>query len=278
MGIAETAAGLHAGHAGIWTSDRAAGLSYPEDGNACCFALEDQSYWFEHRNHCIAAVVRRFPPQGCILDVGGGNGYVTKRLLEEGFDATLLEPGAVGAWNGKVHRKLPEVICSTVADAGFRAGSVPAVGCFDVIEHMADDRAFARQLHAVLIAGGLLYATVPAHRWLWSRSDVAAEHHRRYDRTSFMALLDATGFEALYFSYFFAPLLVPMLLLRALPFRIGLGGKRGMLLSDAAEHGAAGGIAASAIKHVLRGEVASIGRGVEAKFGASALCVARKRI
>ena len=78
MGIAEHGAGLSADNHGIWTSSHSAELSYPEADNALCFELEDGSYWFEHRNDCITALVRKFPPAGCILDVGGGNGYVTR--------------------------------------------------------------------------------------------------------------------------------------------------------------------------------------------------------
>jgi SAM-dependent methyltransferase len=220
--------------------------------------------------------VRRFPPSGSILDVGGGNGYVTKRLLDEGFEAVLLEPGAVGAWNGKTLRQLPEVICSTLEDAAFPCESLDAIGCFDVIEHVADDRAFVRQLHGLLVADGLLYATVPAHAWLWSRSDVDAEHHRRYDRAGFCGLLREAGFDLSFFSYFFAPLVLPILLLRVVPFRAGIGRRPGVL-SDEAEHGAGGGAAAALLRRSLRRECTRIANGIESPFGASALVVARKR-
>ena len=39
-------------------------LSYPEDGNARCLAIEDSSFWFRHRNRCIVAAVSRYRPAG----------------------------------------------------------------------------------------------------------------------------------------------------------------------------------------------------------------------
>src|SRR5437667_10420277 len=84
---------------GIWragsSTDRA--LSYPEGANAVCFQVEDGSFWFRHRNDCIAAAVARFPPSGAILDVGGGNGYVARRLTDAGLETLVLQPGACGA-------------------------------------------------------------------------------------------------------------------------------------------------------------------------------------
>ena len=39
-------------------------ISYPEEGNEACFQIEDQSFWFRHRNDCIRELVRHFPPRG----------------------------------------------------------------------------------------------------------------------------------------------------------------------------------------------------------------------
>jgi len=46
---------------GIWHSSSRQVVSYPVEGNKTCFALEDSSFWFRHRNACITTVVKRFP-------------------------------------------------------------------------------------------------------------------------------------------------------------------------------------------------------------------------
>jgi hypothetical protein len=58
---------------GIWTALGNEKVSYPEEGNDACFEVEDQSFWFRHRNACIVEMVRNFPPEGRgpIFDVGG---------------------------------------------------------------------------------------------------------------------------------------------------------------------------------------------------------------
>ena len=39
-------------------------ISYPEEENEACFQIEDQSFWFRHRNDCIRELVRNFLPKG----------------------------------------------------------------------------------------------------------------------------------------------------------------------------------------------------------------------
>ncbi len=260
---------------GIWQTSQSQELSYPADGNERCFQLEDTSFWFRHRNNCIAEVFKRFRPDGPILDVGGGNGYVTRRLLDEGMEAVLLEPGTQGAWNGRVRRQIPQVVCGTLQDAGFEPESVPAIGLFDVLEHIEDDAGFIRDLHRVLCPGGLLCLTVPAWSWLWSPSDDQAGHFRRY-RLGDLERLLRPMFTLEYASGFFLALVAPIFLLRALPWRLGLCGQGGVL-SDEKEHGADSGLSSRILKRLLDREIPRIRRGEKIPFGASCLIMARKR-
>lgn len=261
MNIIEFRHNLVADEYGIWRTSQKYELSYPSEGNESCFELEDASFWFRHRNDCIAAAVRRFPPvgNGPIVDVGGGNGFVSKRLLDEGFSVILVEPGSAGALNAKTKRQLPEVICATLQDAAFAPNSLPAVGLFDVLEHIDDDAAFVGQVQAVLVPGGLLYATVPAHQWLWSASDVSAGHYRRYTQQTLRRLLAST-FEILYVTYFFESLVLPLFSLRSIPFRIGLTRQRNVM-DPASEHGTRGGLLSGLLARLLGRELTTIRRG-----------------
>jgi SAM-dependent methyltransferase len=260
---------------GIWRSQASYELSYPEHGNEACFQLEDASFWFRHRNECILAAIRRFPPPagGTIVDVGGGNGFVTKRLIDEGFPAILVEPGPAGALNAKTKRALPEVICATFEDVGFPKDSLPAVGMFDVLEHLDDDVALLEQVHAALTPGGLLYATVPAHRWLWSLSDVNAGHYRRHNTKTLRELL-FPSFQIEQLTYFFQPLVLPLLLLRSFPYRVGLVRQRNMMQTST-EHGTGGGLMSQVFARLLTREVDRISRGKRMATGTSCLVVAR---
>jgi hypothetical protein len=105
---------------GLWWPRSRSRVDYPDEGNAFCFQVEDQSFWFQHRNRCILAAVARFPPAGAVFDIGGGNGFVARALVEAGHPAVVVEPGAVGARNAQA-RGLAPVICSTLDDAEFHA-------------------------------------------------------------------------------------------------------------------------------------------------------------
>ena len=258
---------------GIYRGNNTSPISYPADGNKDCFLLEDDSYWFKHRNECITSVIKSYPPNGPIIDVGGGNGFVSRGILDAGFDAVLLEPGVEGAINGKIRRQIPTVICSTFQDADFEPNSLHAVGCFDVVEHIEDDYQIIDDLYKALKPGGLLYVTVPAYNILWSQSDVSGLHYRRYNRNMIDKLLSGR-FEMLYFTYFFTFLILPIFFFRALPFRLGFSKKS--VLSKKTEHGTNKGLGAELINYFIRREKQRIQNGKGIKFGASCLFVARK--
>jgi len=206
---------------GIWYANKAEPVSYPSKGNDQCFEIEDMSFWFQHRNACIVELVRKFPPRGKgpIFDVGGGNGFVAKGLVDAGWDVVLVEPGPAGARNAK-KRGLQNVVCATTQAAKFRALSLPAVGVFDVVEHIGDDRAFLGHLCELLQPGGMLYLTVPAYNLLWSDEDYYAGHFRRYSCKNLKRLCSAAKFDVQFLTGIFSWLMVPLLLFRALPYRL----------------------------------------------------------
>lgn len=203
---------------GMWQPANVREVSYPSDGNDAYAAVEDSSYWFQYRNAILLSVVRNYPPAGDLYDIGGGNGVVTACLERRGHSVVLLEPGS-GAMNAR-RRGVTRIIRSTLEDAGFPAASLPAAGAFDVVEHVDDDIGFLKSLRRSLTPRGRFYCTVPALSSLWSAEDAHAGHFRRYSRRSLGALLQSAGFDVEFISYFFAWLVPPIYLLRALPFRV----------------------------------------------------------
>src|SRR5947209_2907358 len=206
---------------GIWKSRSTSLVSYPDHGNDDYFSIEEQSFWFRHRNDCILSVLKSFPPNGTFFDVGGGNGHVSRALQQSGRDVVLVEPGPAGARNAR-RRGIGRVVQSSLADADFSPCSLPAVGLFDVLEHVRDDANFLRALHSLLVDDGRLYITVPAYHWLWSHEDTYAEHWRRYTASGLSTLLLRSGFHVEFLTYFFGFLVAPIFLFRALPYRFGL--------------------------------------------------------
>ncbi|WP_101925662.1 MULTISPECIES: class I SAM-dependent methyltransferase [Luteimonas] len=276
MQIEDISTLLRRDSSGIYASSGAREVSYASHGHAECFGVEDRSFWFVHRNNCISSVVKHHPPEhGPILDIGGGNGYVAQRLVSDGWEVVLLEPGMDGARNARLHRNLQHVVRATVEDAGFLPGIFGAIGMFDVIEHIEDDTSFLERISPLLRPNGRLYLTVPCHQWLWSQADVDAGHFRRHTASSLKQLLDPL-FSIDYLSFFFRPLVLPQYLLRALPYRLHLGRERAALSTES-EHGSNGGLAVDVVNRLLRNEASRIAAGERIGFGASCLVAATKR-
>jgi SAM-dependent methyltransferase len=272
--IREVADNLVPGEGGIWFAKDRLEISYPEAGNEFCYGLEEGSFWFRHRNACIVQVMAHYPPAGTIFDVGGGNGFVAMALNEAGFESILVEPAIQGVRNAAA-RGLSPLVCSTLEGAGFRPGALPAIGLFDVIEHIQDDLAFLKSIRGILAPGGRVYITTPAYGWLWSASDEDAGHFRRYTVRSLGAVLRTAGFAPEFASYFFASLTLPALLFRALPSRLGL--RRGGDLADyRQELKPSAGWLNQVLELSLRPELSSLGRRMPIPFGGSCLAVARR--
>ncbi len=84
------------------------------------------------------------------------------------------------------------------------------VTCLNVLEHIGDDLAALRDIHAVLhLQQGYLCLQVPAHRWLYGSLDHQAGHFRRYTASSLKALLLSVGFQIVRLYYFNAFGVVP---------------------------------------------------------------------
>jgi len=76
-----------------------------------------------------------------------------------------------------------------------------AVGLFDVMEHLEEERPVLEAAHRVLRPGGILLVTVPANESLWSYFDVLACHKRRYGKAQLRERLVGAGFEIQFLSY-----------------------------------------------------------------------------
>jgi SAM-dependent methyltransferase len=80
------------------------------------------SYWYQ-----IDEIVRQHPRT--ILEVGIGNGFVSKYLRERGYEVTTLDHDP---------RLYPDVTASTL-DLPFKDKSFETVACFEVLEHLPFD-------------------------------------------------------------------------------------------------------------------------------------------
>jgi 2-polyprenyl-3-methyl-5-hydroxy-6-metoxy-1,4-benzoquinol methylase len=261
---------------GIYYSVNATPVSYPDDGNQNFMLIEENSFWFQHRNNIIVALVKKYNSGKTFFDIGGGNGFVAKGIQEAGEEVVIVEPGQLGALNA-AKRNIKHVICATLSDAGFKPNSMDGVGLFDVVEHIEDDVAFLREVHAYVRPGGHVFITVPAFKALWSNEDDHAGHYRRYTRKELEDVLVSSGFEIAYSTYFFSILPLPVFFFRSIPSRLGLSKKAGSLEKNQEEHAVRKGIMSKILDKIWSWEMRKITRGEKISVGGSCLVVAKKK-
>jgi SAM-dependent methyltransferase len=181
----------------------------------------------------------------------------------------LVEPGAAGCRNA-IKRGVQNVIHARLEDLRLNNRSAGAVLLLDVIEHLEDPQPLLAEARRILHPKGRLFVTVPAYGFLWSDEDEYAGHYRRYTRASLAKALQAAGFNGEFLTYFFKPLVAPVMLLRSLPYRLGM---RKMETMDKSEH-RANGLSGRVLGKLLQSELSAIERGGVAAFGTSLLAVA----
>lgn len=188
----------------------------PEHFNVL-FDLESNNFWFKARNRIISYLVSRFLKNNQsvkFLEIGCGTGFVLKSLTRfkncELYGAELYLEGLKYA-----KKRLPSVkfvqldIRKTPYEEEF-----DAVGVFDVLEHIEEDVLVIENIYKTLKRNGLLFISVPQHKWLWSDQDDASDHKRRYSRNEMILKLKKSGFSVEFISSFIFTLLPLMFLSR----------------------------------------------------------------
>jgi len=260
---------------GQWRCKSSSPVSYPEWGNEACAQVEDSSFWFRHRNACILEALKQYPPAGAVFDLGGGNGFVAKAMQDAGFDVVLVEPGTNGAHNAQ-HRGIRSVVCAGVAEAGFVAASLPAVGLFDVVEHIEDDHGFLEMIRNYLSPQGRVYITVPAYPALWSHEDLDAGHYRRYRKPELRELLQKASFAVEFVTGFFQFLPPAIVAARVLPYRLGIAKPAGAQAATGRmkeQHEVHSPVIGRILEQLQQREITQIRARQETNFGGSWLAV-----
>jgi SAM-dependent methyltransferase len=244
--------------------------SFNPEHFARLFRLETRSFWFRGRSDLIEWALRRyFPTARDMLEIGCGTGYVLDRLHRAFPELALSGSELFAEGLAFARERLGEAASLRQADATDLQlhDAFDVIGAFDVIEHIEDDRRVLANLFGAVRPGGGVMLTVPQHAWLWSGTDVAACHVRRYSRAELRERLTLAGFEVVRMTSFVS-LLLPALWLARRNTHEGMAEVEAELaLPDAVN---ACGYAASRIESFC------IRHGIDFPAGGSLLAVARK--
>jgi SAM-dependent methyltransferase len=129
---------------------------------------------------------------GRVLDAGAGIGTHTLRLFGLADSVVALEPEVELANILRTRAPQAKIIDGDVWSV---EGPFDAIVCFNVLEHIPDDRAVIARFGELLAPGGAACVLVPAHPRLFGPLDTAFGHERRYSRRELRDKLVAGGLE-----------------------------------------------------------------------------------
>lgn len=175
---------------------------------------EETHFWFRTRNRMICGLIERYFPQArSFLEIGCGNGAVLAAVervsVWNRLTGSELHPSGLRHAQSRLGTKA-EFVQMDARDIPVH-GVFDLIGAFDVIEHIVEDEVVLAQIGAALVPGGATIITVPQHPSLWSETDQAAHHQRRYRRSELETKLKRAGFEIV-FSTSFVSLLLPLMM------------------------------------------------------------------
>ncbi len=158
--------------------------------------IEAGSFWFRSRNQLILWALRTYFPDAIrFLEVGCGTGFVLASIIKT--MPAIASAGSEIYFQGlKIARqRAPEATLLQMDARNMPFWSeFDVIGAFDVLEHVADDRAVLRQVFQAVKPGGGVILTVPQHPFLWSNVDEYSCHKRRYTRGDLSGKMLEAGF------------------------------------------------------------------------------------
>jgi SAM-dependent methyltransferase len=193
-------------------------MSVDERFHAYQRRVEDWHWWYRVRRDILADQVARLrldPARARILDVGCGTGGAS--LVLSRFGRVTALDDARASFTAAMDRPYAHRVVARFGEPlPFADGAFDVVCALDVIEHIDDDRAGARELYRVCKPGGAAIVFVPAFQFLWGYNDDFSHHRRRYTRAGLKRCLSEVGFAVEEAGYFDLSLFLPTLAARML--------------------------------------------------------------
>jgi SAM-dependent methyltransferase len=152
-------------------------------------AVESRHWWYQGRGTILSSFLQRFlPPTPAvprILDVGCGTGNDLRFLSRFGSVTGLdFHERAVAACRTQGF----DAVQGDATALPYPDHSFDIVCSLDVLNGIREDGVAVAEAMRVLRPGGIFLVTAGANPFLWGKTDVLSQHHRRYRRQEFLSL------------------------------------------------------------------------------------------
>jgi SAM-dependent methyltransferase len=170
-------------------------------------------WWRAREDFLMEVLAAELPslPRPAILDVGCGAGLFFSRLEEIGEAYGVESDVSMRTGREDVDQRIHWGTLESY-HPGRRYG---AILFLDVLEHVERPQELLRLALQLLTDDGVVIATVPAFRVLWTKHDDVNEHVERYTKASFVSVAEAAGLRTKSLRYFFHWVFLAKLAVRA---------------------------------------------------------------
>lgn len=245
-----------------------------EDFEKLYHDIEKKHFWFASRRSYIIGLLKTFPKNCKILDIGCSSGILLNEISALGFDKENLF-GIDISEKAIINCKANGIKNSYVMDAQ----NIQLNTTFDIIiasdclEHLENDNQALKNWHQLLSGNGTLMVFVPAFMSLWSNHDVVNMHYRRYTKDNLEEKLLGNGFLISKSSYWNFSLFIPVFIIRLLS-------RLSFLNSSTTSH--SGNLDKPSIFNILLLKIINLEnrilKHINFPFGISTFCIAKKAI
>ena len=151
---------------------------------------DDNWWWAKARREIIQQCLKKVITNNVdILEIGAGFGSMSSMLSSFGT-VSAVEPYHDAALYLREKLKIESFHSSFESFNATKTYDM--VACFDVLEHIEDDKNAILKMESLLKNKGLLVVTVPAYKFLWNRHDEINHHFRRYRKKELLSKIPRT--------------------------------------------------------------------------------------
>lgn len=175
------------------------------------YEFEESYWWFKGRRNIVFNLIKKYinyTNMGTIVDIGCGTGITLKEI--SGFKLKIgIDESDIALKYSNI-RDCGQLIQGNVYKLPLDNCTADCILLLDVLEHLDNEKKALDEIYRVSRDGCGIILTVPSYKSLWSGEDEISLHKRRYIKKEITNIIQSSGFiveRITYFNLFLMPLI-----------------------------------------------------------------------